>query len=285
MKLKTSLLISVTLVFLKAMVFAGGVPEFDSVGDDTSNYFEDNIIEQVTAENYWNQASDFRTTDSIGTAIENDSGMPMGGMEYFNPPVQITEDTCFPEYVSAYTQWRRPAEYEWQMVLQMDPQSDIDIHIAECILKHSSQTAFGLKPWEGSEQTGRYQLTNGSSFFIAGAAPSITVEAKPGPNAVFGFNTPFFLTSRTSGGLMAIPLKGLNYSAIAIWGTNLVARMPEFLVNAPDQGIEYPLSAGDILNIKIRIPFNNCVDIRYGKDNVTVRYIGTNNTIFTSASP
>jgi hypothetical protein len=284
MNLKNALLIGVMLVCLKAVVFAGGVPEFDSVGDDTSNYFENSIIERVTAENYWNQASDFITTSFLGTVMENDSGISVKGMEYFNPPVQITEDTCFPEYVSAYTQWRRPAEYEWQIVLQMDPQSDIDIHITECILKQGSQTAFGLKPWEGSDQTGRYQLTNGTSFFITGANPSITVEAKPGPNAVFGFNTPFFLTSRASGGLIASPLKGLNYSAIAIWETNLVARMPEFLVNAPDHGLEYPLSAGDTLNIKIHIPFNNCVDVRYGEDNVTIRYIGTNNTIFTNES-
>ena len=53
---------------------------------------------------------------------------------------------------------------------------------------------------------------------------------------------------------------------------------------APDGGVEYPLSAGDTIKITIAIPFLNSVDIRYGKDNVTVRYIGVNNTIFTNSN-
>ena len=57
--------------------------------------------------------------------------------------------------------------------------------------------------------------------------------------------------------------------------------MPEFLVPNLSGGTEYPLSAGDMLRIDIEIPFLNPTDIRYGQDNVVVKYVGIDGTIAT----
>lgn len=271
MEIKWSLMIASALLLIGSQAFSGGRPEFDAVGNDSSNHFNDAITTLVSTANPWNTKSDFTVH-------------PLLGMEYFSPPVQLTDDICYDGYRSAYTQWRKPARYEWQIVLQMDPQSDLDINIKQCVVKHSSTTVFGRIPWEGGDQTGRYQLTDGTVFFIPGANPAITVVASPGPNAVFGFTSPFILTGRTQGSITELPLKRLPYTGTAIWERALVAKMPEYLTAAPDGGVEYPLSAGDTIKITIAIPFLNSVDIRYGQDNVTVRYIGVNNTIFTNSN-
>ncbi len=271
MEIKRPFMIALTFLLIGSEALSGGRPEFDAVGNDSSNYFNDAITGLVLTANPWNTESDF-------------TGNPLPGMEYFSTPVQLTDDICYNGYRSAYTQWRRPATYEWQIVLQMDPQSDLDINIEQCVVKHSSTTVFGRIPWEGGEQTGRYQLTNGTAVFIQGANPCITVEASPGPNAVFGFTSPFILTGLTQCGITELPLKRLPYTGVAIWERALVARMPGYMTAAPDGGIEYPLSAGDTIRITIAIPFLNSVDIRYGQDNVTVRYIGVNNTIFTNSN-
>jgi hypothetical protein len=271
MALKRSLIIALLFIVTESQVFCGGRPEFDAVGNDGLNRFNNALTAPILTANPWNTKSDFTEA-------------PFPGMEYFTPPVQLTDDICYKEYRSAYTQWRRPARYEWQIVLQMDPQSDLDINIEQCVVKHSSTTAFGKVPWEGGDQTGRYQLTDGTAVFIQGANPCITVEANPGPNAVFGFTSPFILTGRTQGSITELPLKRLPYTGTAIWERALVARMPEYMTTAPDGGVEYPLSAGDTIKVTIAIPFLNSVDIRYGQDNVTVRYIGVNNTIFTNSN-
>ncbi len=265
MKFKNFLMTIATLSLLCSPAYAGDRPEFDCVGDDTANFFNDQIKALVIAENPWNAESAFVN-------------------EFFNAPVQLTPDICFPGYDSAYTQWRRPARYEWQIVLQMDPQSDLDLNIVDCVVKHNSKTAFGSGPWEGADQTGRYQTNDGVPFFIPAANPMVTVEAIPGPNAVFGFETPFFLTNRSQGGLAELPFVDLLYTSKALWEEGLVARMPEHMIAAPGDTVEYPLSAGDILNVKINIPFLNSVDLRYGSDNVCIKYVGIDGTIFTQAA-
>jgi len=265
--LKRIITLIAVIAILSAPAFAGDRPEFDCVGDDATNYFNDAIKDMVVAENLWNLASDF-----TGVTFNGDP------MEEFIPPVQLTPDICFldPVYFSAYTQWRRPAVYDYKIVLQMDPQSDLDINIVDCVVKHNSKTAFGVNPWEGADQTGRYQMTTGESVFIPGANPMISVMAIPGPNAVFGFDTPFYMTCRAQGGLGDALMQNLLYTSKALWEESLVARMPEYEVND-----ENPLSAGDMLAIRIEIPFLNSVDIRYGEDNVCVEYVGIDGTIFT----
>jgi hypothetical protein len=265
---KRLLVVLVAMMFVCGPAFAGDRPEFDAVADDSANYFNDAVKDLVVQANPWNANSDFPWNPLIGYG------------EQFLPPVQLTADICFPNYLSAYTQWRRPALYTWYIVLQMDPQSDLDINIRDCVVKHNSKTAFGTSPWEGADQTGRFQLTDGTPVFVPGANPRMTVTAFPGPYAVFGFEAPFILTNRTQGGLAEVPFQDLLFTSKALWEEGLVARMPEFMVPAP-QGVEYPLSAGDMLKIDIEIPFINSVDLRYGQDNVVVKYVGIDGTIAT----
>jgi hypothetical protein len=265
-----------TLAILSSPALAGDRPEFDCVGDDSKNFFNDIIKEMVILENGWNLNSDF-------TNVMYEGEM----MEYFIAPVQLTDDICFMSlappntdadipYQSALTQWRRPAVYNYQIVLQMDPQSDLDINIVDCVVKHNSQVVFGVNPWEGADQTGRYQMPNGDSFFLDQANPQITVVAHPGPHAVFGFDNEFTLNARRQPGLVdTVALIDAYYTSKALWEEDLVVVMPMY--NAP----EYPLSAGDMINIEIKIPSTSPVDIRYGEDNVCIKYVGITGTIYT----
>jgi len=263
--LKKSLLIVLAVGFLCVPAMAGDRPEFDAVCDDSANYFNDFIKDLVVANNPWNTNSDW--CGVINPVDEKP-------YERFVPPVQLTADTCFPNYSSAFTQWRRTALYTWYIVLQMDPQSDLDVNIVDCVVKHNSKTAFGVNPFEGASQTGRYELPDGTPVFNPGANPQITATAYPGPYAVYGFNAPFVLTNRTQGGLYLVPFDRLPYTSKALWEEGLVAVMPEY-------GNGWPLSAGDIIKVDILIPPINVVDIRYGRDNVVIKYVGIDGTIAT----
>jgi hypothetical protein len=265
--LKKALLIMVAVAFLCVPALAGDRPEFDAVCDDDGNFFNDFIKDLVVANNPWNTNSDWC--------------FPVDPVESFVAPVQLTDDWCFPGYQSAYTQWRRPALYQWRIVLQMDPQSDLDINIVDCVVKHNSKTPFGTNPFEGASQTGRYEMPDGTPIFLPGANPQVTAVAYPGPNAVFGFINPFDLVNRTQGGLFLLPFRDLLYTSKALWEEGLVARMPEYMVPNLSGQTEYPLSAGDIIEVSIFMPPLNVVDVRYGEDNVVVKYVGIDGTIAT----
>jgi hypothetical protein len=267
--MKKLLFVLLAVAFLCTPAMAGDRPEFDCVGDDSANYFNDAIKALVVANNPWNLASDF-AWDPVA----------LWG-ELFVPPVQLTADLCFPGYLSAYTQWHRPARYTYYIVLQMDPQSDLDINIRDCVYKHNATTIFGAAPFDGADQTGRTFDWLGNPYFDPGANPRITATAFPGPNAVFGFVNPFFLTNRTQGGLFLVPFVDLLYTSKALWEEGLVARMPELGIAAPN-GVEYPLSAGDMVRVDIDIPPTSTTDLRYGSDNVCIKYVGVTGTIYTN---
>jgi hypothetical protein len=271
MMMKKLLLVLIAAAFICTPALAGDRPEFDCVGDDSANFFNDFIKDLVVANNPWNLASDF--TDP------NLYPVP----EAFIPPVQPTADLCFRDfgYLSAYTQWHRPARYTYYIILQMDPQSDLDVNIVDCVSKHNATTIFGAGPFDGADQTGRTFDWLGNPYFDPGANPRVTAQAIPGEYAVFGFAAPFFLTNRTQGGLFLVPFVDLLYTSKALWEEGLVARMPELGAPAPN-GVEYPLSAGDIIRIDIDIPPTSTTDIRYGSDNVCIKYVGVTNTIYTN---
>jgi hypothetical protein len=270
MMMKRLLLVLIAVAFMCTPVLAGDRPEFDCVGDDSANYFNDAVKALVVANNPWNLTSDF--TDAALFAVP----------ERFIPPVQLTADLCFPGYLSAYTQWHRPARYTYYITLQMDPQTDLDINIRDCVTKHNSTTIFGEGPFDGAEQTGRTWDWLGNPIFNPGANPLVTAQAFPGPNAAFGFAAPFDLVNRTQGGLFLLPFRNLLYTSKAVWEEGLVARMPEFMVPNLSGGTEYPLSAGDIIRIDIDMPSTSTTDVRYGSDNVCIKYVGVTGTIYTN---
>jgi hypothetical protein len=157
--MKRLLLVLIAVAFMCTPALAGDRPEFDCVGDDSANFFNDAVKALVVANNPWNLASDF--TDPLLFAVP----------EAFIPPVQLTADLCFPGYLSAYTQWHRPARYTYFITLQMDPQTDLDVNIRDCVTKHNSTTVFGAGPYDGAEQTGRTWDWLGNPIFNPGANP------------------------------------------------------------------------------------------------------------------
>lgn len=266
MKLRMVGLVLGSALLLTTSAFAGNIPEFDAVGDDSANYFA------------------VGNSVQYGQVIANNIG-PMGALElasYFpyNPLTGYGErfintagmsfpDPCFPGYVSALIDVWNEAVYEWDIVLQMKPESDINLNIYDCVLKHNE-----FNVWQGAEQTGRYRAPWGQLFFIPSANPTVSVVAAPGPNATPGFVAPFVLDARTLPGLVSVPLSQALYTSKALWEEGIVMVLPETgLVNTMGQPV-FNLKQGDQIRCTIQVPGNNTADIRYGKDNVILKYIG-----------
>jgi hypothetical protein len=266
---KKALLIMVAVAFLSVPALAGDRPEYDAVGNDSDNYFNDLVKDIVDQFNPWNTNSDFSP------------------VEGFDAPSQLkTDGVCFPGYEQSLTRRRAAKTYVYRIVLQMDPQTDLNINIRDCVVKYNSFTAFGDSDGEGAAQTGRTEDFWGTPLWDATRNPRVTAIAYPGPFAVNGFDAPFFLTNRTQGALVDTPLVNLLYSSKGLWEEGLLVRMPMDLVQAPPpppggSAVEWTLSAGDFIEVRIDIPRTNPTDIRYGKDNVTIKYVAITGTDLT----
>jgi hypothetical protein len=192
-------------------------------------------------------------------------------------------------HTSVLTDKYNEGTYRWYIVLQKKPESDIDVNIVDCVLQHNEYDPFLTgAPWYAPEQTGRIILDGLSTFgniFIASANPSITVTAYPGPNASPGFadehgEDGMVLQTRKMPSLELCDLAGLIYTSKAIWEEGLIAALPDpQRVPTNDAGQKmFVLKQGDVICIDITIPFNNTADIRYGKDNIILKYIGFRGT-------
>jgi hypothetical protein len=292
--LKKALLIVIAAAFMCVPALAGERPEFDCVGDDSANYFNDFIKEMVVMANPWNLDSDFTGLPVNAPDCDNFQTPPcLPPYELFDGPFNESDDICFPNYRSHLTPAGViPAVYVWKIVLQMTPDTDLNINIIDCITKRNSQTAFGDDPDEGAHQTGRYFEFGFLPMFDPARNPRMSAVAIPGPNAVFGFNTPFVLTNRMMLTLNLIPFWQQLYTSKAIWDEGLIVKLPKvpdtafvppmpwpppFDVTGFD-GFEHPLVAGDIIYVIVNTPAQNPVDIRYGKDNVCIKYVGISGT-------
>ena len=283
--IKKTLMILVMAVFISAPVLAGNTPEFDCVGDDSANYFND-AVRHMVVDNVDNSDgllinlySDFSECYDItggicGEGFENSAG-----------PLSV--DSCFPEYRSAMVDTWNEANYCWQIVLQMKPESDLDLNIRDCVMKHNMTNV-----WMGAEQTGRYRAPWGQLFFIKSANPSITVEAYSGPWSTGSFGGPdcnkccgqymFTFDSRLQPTLEVVALKDLLYTSKALWEESLVMVMPTTGSTNMLGETTYNLKHGDIIDVKVVVPYNSTCDIRYGADNVVVEYIGIVGTEITA---
>jgi hypothetical protein len=260
MKLKKMFVVIVGAMLLATPAFAGNVPEFDAVDCDAQNYFAVRDIAQHVQ------------------VINNNVG-PFGPINYssFFPLVegfsttagQLFPDPCFDGYVSALTDVWNEAVYEWTIVLQMKPESDINVNIKDCVLKHNE---FDI--WTGAEQTGRYRANSGQLFFVPSANPSVTVTASPGPFATPGFSSSIIMDARTLPGLNLVSLEDALYTSKALWYEGIVAALPETGGTNTSGQTTYNLKQGDRITVKVTIPGNNTADIRYGQDNVILKYIG-----------
>jgi hypothetical protein len=259
MKSGKILLAVVLAMFLATSASAGNIPEFDAVGCDNQNFFaRTNLPYQVV------------TYNNIGP------NGPINVYGYFNNESfttsagQLFADPCWGEGVmSAMTDAWNQGIYTWRIVLQMKPETDLNVNIYDCVLKHNS---FDI--WEGADQTGRYRAPWGELVFVPTANPIMTVKAYPGPYATPGFVSPITMDARTLPGLTLVAMDEQLYTSKAHWEEGMVLALPKTGETNTSGQTEYNLKQGDVIEVKVAIPYNNTVDLFYGADNVLLKYVG-----------
>lgn len=270
MDLKKILLTIVAVAFLCTPAFAGEQPEFDAVGCDATNYFNDFVKQLVIANNI-----------NFDGRLINEYSAFVG--EYFSQHAsQPKADPCFPGYLShIITAWNG-GSFEWKILIQKKPETDLDINIRDCVLKMNSFTPFGTEAFEGASQTGRYMMPWGQSFWLQDSNPRITVTADPGQ---YG-NIPAgaILDCRTTPGLALLPLNQQLYTSKALWEESIVVVMPEDGVPNISGTVLRRLEAGDFITIHVDVPTTNTVNLYYGPDNVVVKYVGVHGTEYLELS-
>ena len=270
--LKKALLIFVAVAFMCVPALAGERPEFDAVGPDDAIYFVSPAIGLVLQNNPWNADSDF-------TGFVNREG--------WSGPGGLDPDLCFPGYDSHLVAagFAGGLGFKYDIVLQMRPDTDLDINIIDCVVKPNSETAFGTNPYEGAHQTGRYLLMGFLPFFDVTMNPIISAMAVAGPNSAGAWD-PFYLTARTHPLLRNVVLDGARtyYTSKGIWDESIVVRLPT--PRTPVDGwpnmFEAALQQGDLIAIDIAMPAQNPVDIRYGQYSVFIKYVGVDRTEWTA---
>jgi hypothetical protein len=279
--MKTRKLLPVLFVamFLATSARAGNYPEFDAVGVDSANFFAKNNIA-------YKMVTDYNKTHPVDGKYSledysNFTGAIMGKYPYEKFTAssgQPYKDPCWGQFNSVLTTVQRDGTYDWWIVLQMQPESDIDLKIYDCVLKWQRAENSGL--WANAEQAGRWRADWGKLYFNPCANPDITVVAYPGPYAVASFEIPQILDARKMPGLWRTTLDEKWYSPKAHWDESIVIALPETGSYNEKGDVGFQLVQGDIIRVKIQIPGWNTTDIYYGADSVLLKYIGMSNTYF-----
>ena len=292
--IKKTILFLVAIALMATPAFAGNDPEFDTVGCDSTSFFNDWIKMMVVCCNIspggdivndysdWKNCPETVNGVSVYEEFETTAGM------LFPDPCFDTyiPDPCEPGYMmhkyydSALTDAFNEGTYTWRIILQKKPESDINLNIVDCVLKHNEFDWC----WS-SEQTGRYFDPGLGRFFVPTANPTITVRAYPGPYATPGFPSEgVLMDARQMPGLGLLCLDSAVYTSKALWEEGLVMAMPETgLANSCGE-TQYNLKQGDAIEVTVAIPPNNTTDIYYGPDNVILKYIGIKGTYFLNTS-
>ena len=283
--IKRTLMILVLAVFISAPAFGDFiVPESDSVGDDTANVFHGPVDTMVMGHvNYAgvaiNDSSDFTDLWAYGWEYY--------GAEFFAGSAGLPRPdyTCFDfgGYESILTVAGNASTYEWQIVLQVKPKTDLDLTIRDCVLEYAGSTI-----WGDAGQTGFYRDNAGVLWPIPGANPSITVVALPGPyaHAYPAFDESLAKLAARLGPIGMVmdakmhptlePTSMISklYTSKGLWEEALVLTLPEDnKVNLAGQPL-VPLKQGDMINVEISIPSYSGTNIRYSSDSVEVKYCG-----------
>jgi hypothetical protein len=259
--MKKLALVILTIMFMTVPALGGNIPEFDTVGDDTANVFNDAIKDEVAANNPINMDSDFTT--ALFQALP---------AEYFETSAAaLRGDPCFGflDYLSSKAGPWFENYYEWQIVLQMAPETDLDLNIRDCVLKENQRDI-----WFYAQQTGRYRKANGQLVFNKQANPRMTVKAIAGFKNIVPAGTSFIMDARLMPTLNLKCFDDLLYTSKALWEESMVLAMPEPGGFNQCGNPTFPLREGDIINTRVTVPFNNPVDIWYGPDNVSIKYVG-----------
>jgi hypothetical protein len=247
--MKKLALLVLFVAFVSAPALAGNIPEFDAVGDDSANFFNDFIKDMVVANNI----------DAGGTVINNFSDFTpyiytdLEPWEYFVTSASGDDPSpCFPGYFDYKAGPWFPNTYEWRIALQMAPETDLDLNIRDCVLKENMRNI-----WFYAQQTGRWRQTNGKLVFAKNKNPRVTVLALPGirqPAAA----APFYMDARRMPGLGLTALLQKLYTSKALWEEGIVMKMPEpGTFNQLGQPV-FVLREGDLL-CQFDIPWNNPV--------------------------
>jgi hypothetical protein len=269
-------------MFLATSAWAGNWPEFDAVGVDSANYFAKNNIAYKMVMTNMPLVS--------GKALEDYSNFTaaiMGTLPYEKFTAssgQAYKDPCWGGFNSVLTTVQRDGTYDWWIVLQMQPESDIDLNIYDCVLKWQGAENGGL--WGNAEQTGRWRADWGKLFFSPCANPDLTVEAYPGPYAVDSFVDmgKQVLDGRKVPGLWKTCLYEKFYTSKAHWDESIVIALPETGCYNDRGDASYQLVQGDIIHVTVQVPTTNTADIYYGADSVVLKYIGMSGTQFLGAN-
>ena len=260
--IKKLALLVLFVAFVSVPALAGNIPEFDAVGDDSANFFNDFIKDMVVAANI----------DASGVVINNFSDFtnyPVGApWEFFATSASGDDPSpCFPGYADYKAGPWFPNHFEWRIVLQMAPETDLDLNIRDCVLKENQRNI-----WFYAQQTGRWRQSNGKLVFNRSMNPRVTVTALPGIRQ--GGAAPFIMDARRMPGLGLTALDHKLYTSKALWEEGIVMKMPEpGTFNQLGQPV-FVLREGDLLLVRFDIPWNNPVDIYYGPDNVVIKYVG-----------
>lgn len=297
--MKRIVVLLLAVVFMCTPAMAGDQPEYDTVGCDANNFFNTFVNDIVCGVNnngqvLINEYSDF-TDDCDNPLII--AGVPYcnlvgasGFWEYFDSNAnQPADDFCFagwgyldpPDLQAGQYQSRLATAFneywfEWQIVLQKKPQTDLDLNIIDCVAKPNAWTLFGNSPFDGAEQTGRYSgFQSPGTFWLEGGNPKISVWALPGPNAPAAFKQAgaFFIDARNHPGLQTASLNGALYTSKALWDEAIVLIMPETGATNMETETQFRLRSGDRIKVRVDVPEMSTADIRYGQDNVSIKYI------------
>ncbi|OEU84522.1 MAG: hypothetical protein BA873_16185 [Desulfobulbaceae bacterium C00003063] len=267
MKLTKMIMVVLTAMLIAVPAFAGNCPEYDAVGCDSMNYFALNAYVPL------GMVSDNNIGDLGGffAPINAYSAFPLDEEEVWGEKFEqtagmLSNDHCFPGYMSAMTPVWTEATYKWWIILQMQPESDINVNIYDCVLKHNLTNI-----WTDAQQTGRYRTYYGEPIFDPNANPTITVRAVKGPFNAF---KAFIMDARKLPGLEDVALKNVRYTSKALFDEGIVMVMPKTgNVNTSGENMK-TLKQGDQIRVTISIPGTNSCDVRYGTDSVILKYIG-----------
>ena len=240
-------------------------PEYDAVGDDSGNFFQDqmtgliNNFSRDAQNNRINLDSDFSPQEAFSTDA--------GG---------LVPDPCYANGsgapLAALTSAFQNANYIWEVVLQMQPAADIFLAVNACVFDRSQddiltdgrQTGLYRTPWDPDQQV-----------FLKGANPSVTVKALPGPNAVQGFPTAgFLLDARKLPGLETVPLSESPLALQAFLTQGVLLAYPTQGASNSAGETMYELRPGDRIQVTFGIPANNTADVWLGPESILIRYLG-----------
>jgi hypothetical protein len=255
------------LVLVSAVAWAGNTPEYDAVGYDNQNFYSQGNVYYQVVNNGPNGGLEADSNFFVRERFDTNAG-------------QLKPSPCFGIPAALTDVWNE-GTYEWWIVLQMKPESDINLNIYDCVLKHNETNIF-----EYADQTGRYRQPWGELVFNPLYSPLVYASATPGPFATTAFTEWYeanmeelVLDARTLPGLVQVPLDGVSYTSKAHWPEGIVMALPKSGNTNGSGQPEFNLKQGDLVHVKVEIPPDtNTVDVWYGAESVILKYIGIINT-------